>query len=297
MFPAHEIRNPSTKQFQATAELQAEHRWCLTGTPIQNSVDDLGALVSFLRLPILENPVPFRKFISSPSTSDSRERFKNLRLLLGSICLRRTRELLGLPDPKPQLRQLEFSPSERHEYEEIHQQCRRKIDMAVSGHGKGKLNSTVLESLLKLRLFCNNGTPRRDTGTVSPGNGMDPDEVLSYLQQSNEADCSYCFRPVYSISDARDTDGGLLVPGCLHLVCRSCIPQYHAEGSRCPRHAAGDAERSIDFRIAPSDDTLLAAQSRYPSKLLAFLDDISKQLSQKRYVHLRAFQMLHAKTC
>ncbi|XDG06032.1 hypothetical protein ABKA04_005647 [Annulohypoxylon sp. FPYF3050] len=50
---AHEIRNRTTKQFQAIASISASHRWCLTGTPIQNSLDDLGALVSFLKNPRL----------------------------------------------------------------------------------------------------------------------------------------------------------------------------------------------------------------------------------------------------
>jgi SWI/SNF-related matrix-associated actin-dependent regulator of chromatin subfamily A3 len=283
---AHEIRNPSTKQYKSVAALKAEYRWCLTGTPIQNSVEDLGALVSFLRVPIVQNPGTFRKFIVNPSTSDSRERFKNLRMLLGSICLRRTRELIKLPDPKVQLRCLDFSESERREYENIERQCRRHIDAAVSGHGRAKVNSAVLQSLLQLRLFCNNGGLRRQAGTASPGKEMDMDEVLSYLQQKNEGDCAYCVRPIYSISDAHDTDGGLLVSGCLHLICRSCMPRYHAEGSRCPLHPVGEVLTSIHLSADPAHSVVPEARARYPTKLLAFLDDISKQLSQKRYMCL-----------
>ncbi|KAK0669910.1 SNF2 family N-terminal domain-containing protein [Cercophora samala] len=279
---AHEIRNSSTKQHQATAELRAQHRWCLTGTPIQNSVDDLGALVSFLRVPSVENPATFRKFIANISTSNSHTRFKNLRMLLGSICLRRTREILGLPDPEPKQRDVKLTASEREEYKSIEQRCRQEIDRAVSGHGRGKLNSTVLESLLRLRLFCNNGTARKEPGTVSPRHGMDMDEVLSYLQQNNEADCSYCFRQVYSINEAPDTDGGLLIPECLHLVCRACIPQYHAAGGRCPLHPVGQVQNSLPFGYP--NHTAHHMPTQYPSKLLAFLEDISMQLSQKSIV-------------
>jgi SNF2 family DNA or RNA helicase len=96
---AHDIRNPLTKQFQAVASLSAQHRWCLTGTPIQNSLEDLGALVSFLKVPILEKPPTFRKFIMNPVSSRSRGRFQNLQKLLQTICIRRTRELLNLPEP------------------------------------------------------------------------------------------------------------------------------------------------------------------------------------------------------
>jgi len=207
-------------------------------------------------------------------------------VVLGSICLRRTRELIELPDPKVQLRCLEFSESERQEYEAIEQQYRHWIDEAVSGHGRAKLNSAVLKSLLELRLFCNNGSQGRKTGAASSGNEMDMDEVLTYLQQKNEENCAYCFKPIHSISDAPGTDGGLLVTGCLHLICRSCMPRYHAEGSRCPLHPVGEALTSISLNQDSVQGVVTKAHPSYPTKLLAFMDDISKQLSQKRYVYL-----------
>ncbi len=217
----------------------------------------------------------------------SKERFNNLRLLLRSICLRRTTDLLGLPKPDPQNRYLDLSPSEREEYNAIQEQCRREIDMAVSGRGKGRLNSTVLESLLKLRLFCNNGSSGRGTSTPDD---FDEDMILSYLQQNDEADCVYCSHPVYSINDARDTDGSILIAGCLHLVCRSCIPTF-SEKKQCPQCASLADERVIPDGIQRADcqrgqgvRLSLPSRNRYPSKLLAFLDDISTQTSHKRYV-------------
>jgi hypothetical protein len=240
----------------------------------------------------MQNPETFRKLIVNPSASSSRERFKNLRIVLRSICLRRTRELIALPDPKEQLRCLEFSESERREYENIERQCRHRIDVAVSGHGRAKLNSTVLKSLLELRLFCNNGSLGRNAGAASSGNEMDMDEILSYLQQKNEGDCAYCVRPIYSISDASDTDGGLLVSGCLHLVCRSCLPRYHAEGGQCPLHKVGQVQDSIRPITDLTQGVAPQALTRYPTKLLAFLDDISKQLSQKRYVYLAGLKVV-----
>ncbi|KAK0701293.1 SNF2 family N-terminal domain-containing protein [Lasiosphaeris hirsuta] len=289
---AHEIRNRSTKQCQAIVSIQAMHRWCLTGTPIQNSVEDLGALVSFLHLPILQNATTFRKYVATPSASESRERFRNLRLLLQSICLRRTKELLRLPETLEEIRWVEFSTSERQEYDNIHLQCRRKIDIVVSGHKKERVNCILLESLLKLRLYCNNGTPKDQSISALPSNfNRDPDETPSYLQQDDDTSCAFCSGPIYSMGDPEEPDGGVLLFGCTHRACRDCIWRYHAEETRCPVCSPGSAEGHTPFLIPAANllsehenVTSALINTRYPSKLLAFLEDISAQQSQKSIV-------------
>jgi SNF2 family DNA or RNA helicase len=304
----HDVRNRSTKQFQAIASLEALHRWCLTGTPIQNSLEDLGALVTFLKVPILENASTFRKHITNQSMSNSRDRFSNLRILLGATCLRRTRALLNLPEPIPEIRRLYLTPSEQAEYDEIVLGCKKAIDMAVSGHKRSRLNSTMLESLLKLRLFCNNGGSTRNIETGPTGLPSDLDEALSYLQQNDQANCIYCTGPIYSINNESNTDGGIWIKTCIHLVCRSCLPQHRANKQICPctsnnKEAAllpgsyefknpsspssGGAEdlsrlQKLNQNTSPTRSD--SSENQYPSKLLAFLDDIKNQKAHKRYL-------------
>ncbi|KAJ5968430.1 hypothetical protein N7501_004678, partial [Penicillium viridicatum] len=208
---AHYIRNRATKQFQAVVNLSAQHRWCLTGTPIQNSIEDLGALVAFLRVPILDRVAPFRKFISTPTSSGRRDRFHNLQILLHAICIRRTRDVLNLPEPTTETRKLPMSPTEKIQYKDLLDECRTKVDMAVSGRKNGKVNSAVLESLLSLRLFCNNGK-------AAASIPLDSDEALSYLEQLDKNVCIYCSSTVFWLSDTPDTDGGIFLAGCRHLT-------------------------------------------------------------------------------
>jgi SNF2 family DNA or RNA helicase len=46
---AQSIKNPRTLVAHAAWGLHADHRWCLSGTPIQNTIDDLYSYFKFLR--------------------------------------------------------------------------------------------------------------------------------------------------------------------------------------------------------------------------------------------------------
>ncbi|KAK8133073.1 P-loop containing nucleoside triphosphate hydrolase [Apiospora kogelbergensis] len=288
---AHDIRNRSTKQFQAVVNLPALHRWCLTGTPIQNTLDDLGALVSFLKVPILEKAPTFRKLITNPINSDSRYRFKNLQALLRTVCLRRTRELLNLPEPKSEERKLPLSPSELRDYRDLLIQGRLEIDMAVSQRGKTNVKSAFLESLLKLRLFCNNGRTNAMMHCGPTGLPTDPTEALGYLEQHDQNICAYCSGVVYFISENAGSDGGTFISGCSHLICHNCFQLYRKEP--CPTCAGQhglasettlpSSEMHIEA-LSNDEDTETGRTVPYPSKLLALLSDVRQNSTHKSIV-------------
>ncbi|KAI9662396.1 MAG: hypothetical protein M1821_008563 [Bathelium mastoideum] len=286
---AHDIRNRSTKQFQAIASLSAKHRWCLTGTPIQNTLEDLGSLVSFLKVPILENVPTFRKFIINPIISTAKGRFQNLGTLLQTICIRRTREVLNLPEPVVQLRRLPLTEVERAEYDDLLREGRMKIDMAVSGHARRSVESTVLESLLRLRLFCNNGSANADLMMGLNGLPSDPEEALSYLQQFEQNICAYCNATVNSINGSAENDTGMLIPSCTHLVCPICMPDHIEHKRSCPicltqteGSSSATSESSTPSQVWANSQPARPLDS-YPSKLRALISDLWNDGMQKRY--------------
>jgi SNF2 family DNA or RNA helicase len=95
-FSAHIIRRVLTTLLKAMKKLRAKFYWCLTGTPVQNSLEDIAALLSFIRAPPLDDIADFRKYIVAPLTKGSENGVKNLRQLLDSVRLRRTKQLLDL---------------------------------------------------------------------------------------------------------------------------------------------------------------------------------------------------------
>lgn len=92
---AHTIKNKNAKMSQAACALSARFRWCLTGTPYQNSVDDVYSLVKFLRIPPFAEWEYYREKISKMAKEERMSlALGRLRTLLSAIMLRRTKDIL-----------------------------------------------------------------------------------------------------------------------------------------------------------------------------------------------------------
>lgn len=63
---AHYIKNRQSKTAKACYQIEAEHRWVLTGTPIVNRLEDLFSLIRFLRVEPWSNFSFWRTFITVP---------------------------------------------------------------------------------------------------------------------------------------------------------------------------------------------------------------------------------------
>ncbi|KAK3300617.1 SNF2 family N-terminal domain-containing protein [Chaetomium fimeti] len=154
---AHWIRNKGSTQFKAAVALQSAHRWCLTGTPIQNSLNDLVSLLSFLSFEPFSSPIIFQRHILEPLARDPQTGASNLRELLRTICLRRDERLLKLPEPSFEQVEVTLQEGERILYNMIMAQCAREIDDTVSSQVKIKKYNILFTAMTKLRRLCNNG--------------------------------------------------------------------------------------------------------------------------------------------
>ncbi|RYC57351.1 hypothetical protein CHU98_g8859 [Xylaria longipes] len=154
---AHWIRNSSSKQFRAAASLHARSRWCLTGTPIQNKLDDITSLAQFLRLSPLSTRMAFQKHILGPLSEGGLNFAKPLRGYLEAYCLRRSEKCLTLPPSGQKNVTLQLSSEERQLYNQILNNTRRQIDSLVSKRDNGTY-SRLFTAMLRMRMLCNLGT-------------------------------------------------------------------------------------------------------------------------------------------
>lgn len=88
---AQSIKNHRTQVARACWGLRAKRRWCLSGTPIQNAIDDLYSYFRFLRYDPFAVYKSFCSMIKVPISKNPVKGYKKLQAVLKTIMLRRTK--------------------------------------------------------------------------------------------------------------------------------------------------------------------------------------------------------------
>lgn len=212
-------------------------------------------------------------------------RFANLTRLLQAICLRRTKALLQQPEPNTITAILQLSPREQIQYHDYAEGCKHAIDLAVSGHSIQKANQHVIQAILGMRLFCNDGEKALTRRKHAHGLPVEPQEALSFLQTSSDAACIKCDCEIIAMYQGDDISSGTLTI-CQHLLCGECLLEFEADldetledgRSRCP--ICGLRADRNSFVINPSStekDNERTGIIEYPTKLLSLLENVRNQ--------------------
>lgn len=119
---AHKIRNAKTGGCKAVCDIVAVKKWALTGTPIQNKVLDLYAILKFLGCKPFDDPKMFKKWIDNKKGAGT----KRLTLVMRALMLRRTKKELqkkgairNLPDKGKELIEIELDAEETEVYQKL----------------------------------------------------------------------------------------------------------------------------------------------------------------------------------
>ena len=187
---AHTIKNRNAKATQACYALRGHYRWCLTGTPMQNNLDELQSLIKFLRIKPYDDLREWKEQIDRPMKNGRGDvAIKRLRAYLKIFMKRRTKDILkqeGALNPggkSPTVGEVnvtgfriterkiekvlaEFSSEERRFYDRLEQRTDASIERMMSGEKVNYASALVL--LLRLRQACNH--PKLVTGKLAKDN-------------------------------------------------------------------------------------------------------------------------------
>ncbi|KAL5498669.1 hypothetical protein ACEPAH_2024 [Sanghuangporus vaninii] len=256
---AQNVRNKRTRSSQAVAELEATYRWCLTGTPIINGLEDAYGPFRFLRLRPWDSREEFYDHIIRMSKKCPDLCSKRLQAIFATCLLRRRKDsmldgkrLVELPPKDVQLVKLDFTPEEQEIYHAVETRSQMKFNRYLRAGTVLKNYAHVLVLLLRLRQVCTH------TSLITEDEGIIVDDELDYMDEDKRDDVikahselgrEFVDRLKKKLRDIalermaaekKSVDAGVdeecpvcfgvltdaIVTPCMHIFCRECINAY-----------------------------------------------------------------------
>ncbi|XP_068662044.1 DNA repair protein RAD5A isoform X2 [Aristolochia californica] len=244
---AHTIKSSKSQISMAAAALNADRRWCLTGTPIQNNLEDIYSLLRFLRIEPWGNWALWQKLVQKPFEEGDERGLKLVQSILKPIMLRRTkfstdkqgRPILILPPADLKVIYCELTEAERDFYEALFKRSKVKFDQFVE-QGRVLHNyASILELLLRLRQCCDHPFLVMSRGGTQEFSDLDKlakrflkggqvaapevstdapsrayvQQVVEEIRKGENGECPICLEVF---------EDAVLTP-CAHRLCRECL--------------------------------------------------------------------------
>eukprot|EP00123_Amoebidium_parasiticum_P011410 comp20695_c0_seq1/m.26967 comp20695_c0_seq1/g.26967 ORF comp20695_c0_seq1/g.26967 comp20695_c0_seq1/m.26967 type:complete len:646 (-) comp20695_c0_seq1:110-2047(-) len=299
---AHIIKVRSTKQAKAVFALEAECRWAVTGTPIQNKIDDMYSLIKFLRLTPFDDYKWWNTIITRPMRACDPVGLERLQLLISFRCLRRTKDmkvsigknmplvpLVSLPPKQATVVEVDLSPRERQLYDKLFGMCRNKVQDLVATDAVGRNYAGILLMLLRLREICCH-TALLCPDFLAKLESGDESAVAAAIKELGEEKVQHLFK-LLNAGMADDCSiclevGGDTVTRCGHVYHRRCMDQVLATGnSTCPlcrgpitADSLLDAKDEVKEDEGPGEEPAERVTA-YSSKIEALAGYVQKVLS------------------
>lgn len=153
---AQNIKNRGTRNAKSVKQIQAEHRLILSGTPIENSLDELWSLFDFLMPGFLSTYERFMERYIRVSGDELKNNLEYLRKKVSPFILRRmkTDVLDDLPPILELLYHCQLSPVQQELYTSYAQTARDELVKLVERDGFDRVQIHVLATLTRLKQIC-----------------------------------------------------------------------------------------------------------------------------------------------
>lgn len=177
------VKNRSSKRFKTAAAIQAEHIIALSGTPIENGIEDLYTQFNLVNANFFGSFSAFKKtYVGVVDGTASEETMRELQKTINPFMLRRTKLQVAseLPERTETLLYLDMLPEQRQIYEQYRQYYKGEIEKQMTSHGTEKVKFLALEGLMKLRLICN--SPSLLKGQSYPESSIKIEKLIESLK-------------------------------------------------------------------------------------------------------------------
>jgi SNF2 family DNA or RNA helicase len=152
------IKNPSSKSYQAVRQLKSRFKLILSGTPVENSVNDLWTQMSFINPGLLGSQQFFvNEFVSPIEKRKDEEKARKLQAIIKPFVLRRTKEQVAteLPPKTEHLFYCQMSEEQSAVYEKVKSEYRNELLKSLEDGTFAQAQMQVLQGLIKLRQIAN----------------------------------------------------------------------------------------------------------------------------------------------
>ncbi|CAM8984648.1 unnamed protein product [Rhodiola kirilowii] len=267
---AQSIKNHRTQVARACWGLRAKRRWCLSGTPIQNSIDDLYSYFRFLKY---EPYAVYKSFCSSikvPIQRNPAKGYKKLQAVLKTVMLRRTKStildgepIINLPTKTIELRKVEFSKEERNFYLKLEADSRAQFAVYAAAGTVKQNYVNILLMLLRLRQACDHPCLVKKCAfssvwrsSIEDAKKVPSEKRLSLVNclEDGLALCGIC----------NDVPDDVVVSVCGHVFCNQCISEHlTGDDNQCPMAAC---KVRLSTSSVFSKETLVTSMMDQPSE-------------------------------
>lgn len=176
---AQHIKNRRTQSARALRRLPARSRFVLTGTPVENSLDDLRSIFAFI-LPGYLARMPDGASGEDRSWYDQRHRQQ-----AATYILRRTKQLVA-PELPPKIEQViycEMGKAQHDLYAKVRESTERAIfEMEMAGKSENQVRMAALTQLLRLRQVC--AEPRLINDQLTPADSAKIEAFNEILEEA-----------------------------------------------------------------------------------------------------------------
>ena len=154
---AHYVKNMKTLSAKAVRLISSRRMILLTGTPLENNLDELYGTFDLIMPAYLGNKMEFSREFVSKIERNNMIALELLQAKIRPFILRRTKKevLKELPDKQEQVVYNEMTNKQVVVYQEVLNRVKADVNDLIEKQGFNKSRIQVLSALLKLRQVCN----------------------------------------------------------------------------------------------------------------------------------------------